>query len=134
MTVTRGREHIFLGMEIMFKTDGTVKTRMKEHIKDVISGFNDNIIKSVVTPAACDVFENNDDCLKLKVKDSENFHSTTAKLLQTYIKTLSIRHTASSCIPVYESFMLQQRRLEKAQESSKMSVRNDRRRSDYGGR
>ena len=39
MTVKRGKEHVFLGMERVFKKDGTVQTKMKEHIKDAISGF-----------------------------------------------------------------------------------------------
>jgi len=81
MTVTKGKEHIFLGKERVFKEDGTVQTKIKEHIKDAIDGFKEDITKSVVTPATRGLFEINENCPKLSVEDSENYHSTTAKLL-----------------------------------------------------
>ena len=81
MTVTRGKRHVFLGMEILYKKDGTVHVKMKEHIKDAIDGFKDDITKSVVTPATRDLLEVDEDSPKLSIKDSENYHSTTAKLL-----------------------------------------------------
>ena len=75
MTVTRGKEHLFLGREIVFKEDGTVQTKMNEYIKDAIDGFKDDITKSVVTPVTQDLFEVNEDCPKLSVEDSENHRS-----------------------------------------------------------
>ena len=81
MTVTRGKKHVFLGIEIVFKKDGTVQTKIKEHIKDAVSGFKNDITTSVVTPATRDLFEINEDSPKLSVEDSENYHSTTGKLL-----------------------------------------------------
>ena len=81
MTVTRGKEHVFLGMEILYKKNGTVQIKMKGHIKYAIGGFKDDITKSVVTPATHELLEVNEDSPKLSVEDSENYHSTTAKLL-----------------------------------------------------
>ena len=63
-------------MEIVFKEDGTVQTKMKELIKDVIDGFKDNITTSVEN-----LFKISEDSPKLSVEDSENYHSMTAKLL-----------------------------------------------------
>jgi len=37
MTVTRGKEHVFLGMNIRFNDDGTASVRMKEYVQEAIS-------------------------------------------------------------------------------------------------
>ena len=56
---------------------------MKGHIIDASSGSKDDITKSVVTPATCDLFEINDVSPQLNIEDSENYHNTTVKLLYT---------------------------------------------------
>ena len=92
-------------VEIVFKEDGTVQTKMKEHIKDAIDGFKDDITKPVVTPATWDLFEINEDCPKLSVEDSEKYHSTTAKLL--YLETGSFGHSIGSRFSMDKSLVLQ---------------------------
>ena len=37
MTVTRGKHHVFLGMDIMFNDNGTVTLLMKEYPKEAIA-------------------------------------------------------------------------------------------------
>jgi len=39
MTVTRGHKHTFLGMDLVFNDDGTVKISMSEYVKDAINVF-----------------------------------------------------------------------------------------------
>jgi hypothetical protein len=39
MTVTRGKEHTFLGMNLSFQEDGTASLKMKEYIKLATADF-----------------------------------------------------------------------------------------------
>ena len=39
MSVTQGKEHVFLGLNICFRDDGTASVRMKDYIKEAISEF-----------------------------------------------------------------------------------------------
>jgi hypothetical protein len=43
MVVTRGDHHIFWGMEIRFPGNGTVKTRMRDHLQESIDAFRGEI-------------------------------------------------------------------------------------------
>jgi len=52
MTVTRGKSHDFLGMNIDILEDKTVTVGMKEHIKGAIAHFPEDIIRNAATPAA----------------------------------------------------------------------------------
>ena len=81
MTVTRGKEHIFLGMHIVFNDDGTVSIQMKEYIEEAIADFLRKTSKTAVTPANRNLFEINHDCVELTMEESDNFHSIVAKLL-----------------------------------------------------
>jgi len=51
MTVVRGQEHTFLGMEIVFNDNGTIKIRMKSYIEDAIKCFGEIVTKKVTMPA-----------------------------------------------------------------------------------
>jgi hypothetical protein len=57
MTVTRGKEHVFLGMNITFHENGTVSIKMKEYIKEAIADFREDITRSETTPAKKNIFE-----------------------------------------------------------------------------
>jgi hypothetical protein len=81
MTVTRGKEHVFLGMHIKFHDDGTVSIKMKDYIKEAIADFGEDITRSAATPATRKLFEIDETSEVLSVGDSEIFHSVTAKLL-----------------------------------------------------
>jgi hypothetical protein len=81
MTVTRGKEHVFLGMNITFHDDGTVSVKMKEYIKEAIDDFGEDIIRSAATPAKKNLFDVDETAEPLTRKKRENFHSVVAKLL-----------------------------------------------------
>ena len=81
MTVTRGANHVFLGMDIRFAKDRTVKIKMKEYIKEAIADFGENISKIAATPAKKDLFDIDETSGELTTKDRETFHSIVAKLL-----------------------------------------------------
>jgi hypothetical protein len=69
MTVTRGKEHVFLGMNITFNDDGTASVTMKDYLKEAIADFGE------------DLFDINDNSPALQSKKGEIFHSVVAKLL-----------------------------------------------------
>ena len=51
MTVTRGKKHVFLGMDITFCDDGTATIKMKDYIKVSIAEFGESIVRNTATPA-----------------------------------------------------------------------------------
>ena len=81
MTVTRGKEHVFLGMNIRFNDDGTASIRMKEYVQEAISEFSEPITKSATSPSRRDLFEIDEKSVALERARSETFHSVAAKLL-----------------------------------------------------
>jgi hypothetical protein len=81
MTVTRGKQHVFLGMHITFHDNGTVSVKMKDYIKEAIAAFGDDITRSAATPAKKNLFDIDETAGLLSHQDSEIFHSVVAKLL-----------------------------------------------------
>jgi hypothetical protein len=81
MTVTRGRDHVFLGMEIKFLDDGKLSICMTEYVKDAIDDFQEDVSRSAVTPANKNIFEINDAAPLLDKERSDRFHRVVAKLL-----------------------------------------------------
>jgi hypothetical protein len=61
MTVTRGKEQVFLGMKITYNDDGTATINMKEYLKEAIVGFGKDIVKLAATPAKRDLFDIKED-------------------------------------------------------------------------
>jgi hypothetical protein len=51
MMVSRGRKHVFLGMEIEFLQDGKLSIGMKEYVQDAIAEFQENVSRSAITLA-----------------------------------------------------------------------------------
>jgi hypothetical protein len=81
MTVTRGKQHVFLGMHITFHHNGTVSVKMKDYIKEAIAAFGDDITRSAATPAKKNLFDIDETAELRAHQDSETFHSVVAKLL-----------------------------------------------------
>jgi hypothetical protein len=81
MTVTRGKEHIFLGMNLSFHKDGTASIRMKDYIKEAIAYFGESSTRSATTPAKKNLFEIDKESGALTDNNREIFHSIVAKLL-----------------------------------------------------
>jgi hypothetical protein len=57
MTITRGKTHVFLGMDVGFNDNGTATIKMKEYLKEAIFDFGEDILKSATTPAKRDLFQ-----------------------------------------------------------------------------
>lgn len=81
MAVTRGRQNTFLGMDLCFQEDATVKIDKGAHVQDAISTSPDNASKQAVTPAKKDLFAINKKSLILTMDMSDLFHCIIAKLL-----------------------------------------------------
>ena len=57
MTVTRGKHHVFLGMDITFNdNDGTVTILMKKYLEEAIADSGMEASKVAPTPAKKDLF------------------------------------------------------------------------------
>ena len=84
MTVTKGAEHTFLGMNIVFKKDGTVSIPMKHYIEEALEDFPEETNKKAITPARKDLFTMDNDSLKLNEERAQILHSLTMKLMYMY--------------------------------------------------
>jgi len=80
MMVMRGKQHTFLGMDIVFN-DGTIKIGMKFYVEDVIKCFGEDTTKKVTTPAQKNVFDLDGGSAWLNQVRSNLFHTVIAKLL-----------------------------------------------------
>ncbi len=81
MTVTRGKKHVFLGMDIDYLENGTARIGMVEYLKEAIVEFGEPVPRSATSPAKRDLFEIDKGSGLLSREKSEVFHSVTAKLL-----------------------------------------------------
>jgi hypothetical protein len=81
MTVTRGKKHTFLGMDITYREDGTASILMKDHLKDAINGIKESVTKTATTPARKDLFDIDETSDLLNSVKSEDFHSVVSLLL-----------------------------------------------------
>ena len=61
MTVTRGKEHMFLSMNIKYCDNGMAKIRMKDYLKESMSKFGESINRVAKTPATRKLFEVSED-------------------------------------------------------------------------
>ena len=86
MTVTRGTEHIFLGMHIHYTGKGTAVITMKEYLKEALSESGMAITREVATPAQKCLFEVDEESPFLSQNEAEIFHSVVAKLLYVSIR------------------------------------------------
>jgi hypothetical protein len=81
MSITRGSEHVFLGMHIKYnKLEQTAKITMRDYLKEAISKSGLVIAKAAATPATKDLFKTENSSAKLIV-DGDKFHSVVTKLL-----------------------------------------------------
>jgi len=86
MTVTRGKEHTFLGMKIRYTDVGTAVVTMKEYLKEAIQESGMDITRVAATPARKNLFDVDEKSKTLGKLDSEVFHSVVAKLLYVSIR------------------------------------------------
>ena len=85
MTVTRGKEHTFLGMNIKYTEQQTAEISMKCYLEEAIEESKMDITGTANTPATRTLFEVDDASPLLNKDDAEIFHSVVAKLL--YVAT-----------------------------------------------
>jgi hypothetical protein len=81
MTVTRGKEHTFLGMGITYTDDGKVQITMKDYLTEAIDESGMSIERTVATPAKKDLFDVDNMATLLEREQADVFHSVVAKLL-----------------------------------------------------
>jgi hypothetical protein len=126
MTVTRGKEHAFLGMHVTFNDDRTATIKMKDYVKEAISDFGDSITKSATSPARRDLFEIDEGSEGLTTDRSKVFHSVVRKLLYVSKRGRLDTVTAGDGIPLHASLLQYRTRLGKIEESSGVRIRHTR--------
>jgi hypothetical protein len=86
MTVTRGREHVFLGMNIRYNDNQTATITMKQYLEEALAECHMNITYEAATPAKRNLFEVDEESVPLSLQEAEVFHSISAKLLYVAIR------------------------------------------------
>ena len=82
MTVTRGKVHDFLGMNITFTPNQTVEIRMENYVDEALADFDCVFTATgTTTPAQHGLFDIDPNAPLLNTADSELFHWHVAKLL-----------------------------------------------------
>ena len=87
MSVTRGDEHDFLGMRIVFdKEQGTAKITMMSYLYEAINESGMHIARGAATPATRSLFELDPNSAPLDRQTSDMFRSVVCKLLYVGIR------------------------------------------------
>ena len=86
MTVTRGREHVFLGMHIVYTDQGTAEITMTEYLKEAIAESGMTLKRVSATPANKDLFEVDGAAKPLEKMDAERLHSVVYKLMYVALR------------------------------------------------
>ena len=82
LTITRGKQHKFLGMGMTFNDNGTVKIEMKKLLSDTIKMVDEKSLSNKVSsPATKKLFHISEEPKQLDTKQSELFHKIIAKIL-----------------------------------------------------
>jgi ribonuclease HI len=80
LTISRGRIHDYLGMNMSWEKKGKVIVTMPGYINDVLE-FAVSMKGTATTPAGANLFEIDALSPKLSTEDKDFFHSLTAKIL-----------------------------------------------------
>ncbi len=81
MTVTRGKEHTLLGMNIKYVENGSAEVTMRAYLEEAISESGLDVKCTAASPARRDLFKLADDSPTLLKVEAEALHSAVAKLL-----------------------------------------------------
>ncbi|KAL7574572.1 hypothetical protein ACA910_015922 [Epithemia clementina (nom. ined.)] len=81
MTVSCGKNHSFLGMNIMLNDDRTATIHMPSYLDEAMAEFGEELGAPVGTPATRELFEENTNALPLCAEKQTKFHTIVAKLL-----------------------------------------------------
>ena len=85
MTVTRGREHDFLGMHITYTKQGTAIIQMRNYLVEALEESKLNITRTATSPAKKNLFDVDEQSPVLEQYEAKVFHHVVAKLL--YVST-----------------------------------------------
>ena len=97
MTVTRGLEHEFLGMKIVFDRETkTAKITMASYLREAIEESGMAIVREAATPATHNLFEVGENSQSLHAKEADVFRRIVCKLLYVGIRARSDILTALS--------------------------------------
>ncbi len=77
MTVTRGKQHVLGGMNVVYLYNGTAEISMPDYVKESIAELGE----CVATPSKRDLYEICEKSKVLERSKGEIFHSIVAKLL-----------------------------------------------------
>ena len=80
MKVSRGKEHVFLGMKIKFNEDKTVSIDMSEYCKEAIKDFPGHLRGSSSSPSKEQLFTVDEKSPRLSEEKADIFHSIVMKL------------------------------------------------------
>ena len=81
LSIKRGKEHTFVGMDLTWNNDKTVTISMKEDISECISFFGIRFNGGCTTPSKRNLFEVDEAAILLSKERSNIFHHVVAKLL-----------------------------------------------------
>ena len=81
MRTTRGRYHDYLGMDLDFRSKGSVAIRMEKYLADTIKEFPEEIVGGAATPAAYHLYMVGGDDKRLGEARAKAFHRCVARLL-----------------------------------------------------
>jgi hypothetical protein len=81
ITITRGKQRVFLGMDITYLDNGTAAISMSVLVKESIAELGENVNKTATSPLKRDLYENYEKSKMLKKSKGEIFHSIVAELL-----------------------------------------------------
>jgi hypothetical protein len=84
MTVSRGKVHKYLGMQLDYTIRGIVKISMLEFVDEILAAFDKEDPQSGGTKSSAapeDLFKVDEDCVKLSKDKSTIFHNLVAKTL-----------------------------------------------------
>jgi hypothetical protein len=93
MTLTRRKEHTFLGMNTKYTTEQTAIVTMRSYLEEAIIESGLDVTHSVTTPANKGLFKVDEASPRLETDEAESFHSVVAKLLY-----VSLGHAWTFCL------------------------------------
>ena len=78
MVVTRGKSHNFVGMDVVFKDNGTDEILMKDYINECFEAYGEPVNRSASTPSKHDLFLS-EGSIPLEEEKKEVFHHIVGK-------------------------------------------------------
>jgi hypothetical protein len=102
LSITRGNQHTYVGMDLTFNNDKTVTVGMTGYLEEALEDWGNDFDTRVVSPAAVHLFEVDENCEKLPEVKRELLHRIVAKLLFVSTRArpdihLAISYLTSRC-------------------------------------